>query len=881
VPSIESVDGHAGLRPRTRLLVLLVLLAAALCVVAPGGAQAATLSASPSTLSSVFASAQAGDTIALASGNYGTFAGGAKSGMVTLRPQAGATASMSPNFNGATFIRLDGLTINGIDVGGRSHDISLINSSVTSSSTVDASTMVNANIVFDNDTFYNIDACDTCYEGRLTVRGNNNTAPVGVSIVNSHFGNAGGSDGVQIVGDAYGVKIGPGNEFSGIKQGSYAAHVDSIQLYGSSHTQIVGNSFHDDDTIIMAPDGGDQEYIADNVMVGGGYVPAVQLGSHNATQFVHNTVKNIDVFMDSKSGGTPSKNGVLRDNVMVNAGFMLTNGSGCSACTISYNLYNTAGEASGTNAITASPVFSGGSAPATYAGYALTTSSPGKSNASDGTDRGIATDGSTPSPPPPPPPPPPADTTPPDTTISSGPTGTTSDATPSFAFSATEPGSAFECKVDTGGWSACSSPYTTAMLSDGSHTVAVRATDAAGNVDASPATRSFTVATAPAPDTTAPDTTITSGPTGATNDTTPSFAFTASESGSTFQCKVDAAAWKTCTTPYTSTALTDGGHTFAVRATDKAGNTDASAATRTLTVDTQAPASSITAAPVVVSFGDSATVAFTAGDPAAAFECRLDGGAWTPCVSPATFTGLTLGSHVVAVRATDKAGNVEAPGASASWVTVALPGTPPAGAPGGVTPPGTTVPPVPVPPTTTPEASAPTLALLRPQTGSTFTSKLNAAATAADPDGISRVEFWIDGTRIATDRRAPYTTGWSARSLSWGAHTLTVRAFDTRGAASSAAVSVTRVRSHATSAESRLRSSKAVPQSWRVSSLSVAGGSTRLDGTSTAGDTMTVTYTRCGDATGRASGTQKVRSDAGGHVTTTLPASGACVLKVA
>ena len=52
--------------------------------------------------------------------------------------------------------------------------------------------------------------------------------------------------------------------------------------------------------------------------------------------------------------------------------------------------------------------------------------------------------------------------------------------------------------------------YTTAALADGSHTFEVRATDAAGNIDATPASRSFTV------DTAAPQTTIDSGPTGPT-----------------------------------------------------------------------------------------------------------------------------------------------------------------------------------------------------------------------------------------------------------------------------------------------------------------------------------------------------------------------------
>ena len=88
------------------------------------------------------------------------------------------------------------------------------------------------------------------------------------------------------------------------------------------------------------------------------------------------------------------------------------------------------------------------------------------------------------------------DTTAPDTTITDGPTGTVTGSTPTFAFSSSEPGSTFECRVDTGAFAACTSPHTTATLADGAHTFQVRAKDPSGNTDQSPASRSFTVATA-------------------------------------------------------------------------------------------------------------------------------------------------------------------------------------------------------------------------------------------------------------------------------------------------------------------------------------------------------------------------------------------------
>src|SRR6185295_18445341 len=61
----------------------------------PGVSLAADRPATPSNFASVFSSAQAGDTVLLASGDYGTFNGGSKSGMVTIKEQSGATARFS------------------------------------------------------------------------------------------------------------------------------------------------------------------------------------------------------------------------------------------------------------------------------------------------------------------------------------------------------------------------------------------------------------------------------------------------------------------------------------------------------------------------------------------------------------------------------------------------------------------------------------------------------------------------------------------------------------------------------------------------------------------------------------------------------------------
>ncbi len=82
------------------------------------------------------------------------------------------------------------------------------------------------------------------------------------------------------------------------------------------------------------------------------------------------------------------------------------------------------------------------------------------------------------------------------TTITGGPIAVTNDPTPTFTLSSSEPGSSFECKRDSGSYAACSSPKTTAHLTDGRHTFYVRAKDPGGNVDPTPALRTFTVGTA-------------------------------------------------------------------------------------------------------------------------------------------------------------------------------------------------------------------------------------------------------------------------------------------------------------------------------------------------------------------------------------------------
>ncbi len=238
----------------------------------------------------------------------------------------------------------------------------------------------------------------------------------------------------------------------------------------------------------------------------------------------------------------------------------------------------------------------------------------------------------------------------PDTTFTDGPASPTNDNTPTFAFTSTKTGSTFECKLDDGQFAACTSPLTLQALADGPHTLAVRATDSrrqrrqlAGRARVHGRHRRAADDDRQRPAV---------------------FTFSASETGAKFECKLDGAAFAPCTSPQPIGDLADGEHTFSVRATDLAGNTDDTPATRTFTVDKTPPVTTITRAPAANS-NDTMPVIEFGSEPGATFECRLAGlanpGTFTPCTSPRSYGPLTDDSYTFSVRATDAAGNVGQP----------------------------------------------------------------------------------------------------------------------------------------------------------------------------------------------------------------------------
>jgi hypothetical protein len=243
------------------------------------------------------------------------------------------------------------------------------------------------------------------------------------------------------------------------------------------------------------------------------------------------------------------------------------------------------------------------------------------------------------------------DTVAPTTTITQQPTNPSNDASPSFAFTVSEPANA-QCKLDGAAFTSCSSPVTY-DAADGLHTFSVRATDATGN-PGQPTAYTWRI------DTVLPTVTLTQKPGSPSSTNSPTFVFSANEA-STFTCSLDHASPTSCSSPTTYTGLADGPHSFAVTPTDPAGNTGP-AITHDWTIETRAPTAAVTSGPTAHSNSSSATFTFTADEPSS-FDCKLDDRGFEACGSPVSYHGLGDGPHAFSVRARDPSGNLSTPAA--------------------------------------------------------------------------------------------------------------------------------------------------------------------------------------------------------------------------
>lgn len=251
------------------------------------------------------------------------------------------------------------------------------------------------------------------------------------------------------------------------------------------------------------------------------------------------------------------------------------------------------------------------------------------------------------------------DTVGPIATITNQPANPSSGASASFSFNANE-SSTFQCSLEgpkPSALTSCSSGKTYTALLDGSYTFKVLPTDTAGNPGTED-TYTWTVNNSLA-DKTPPQTTIVSRPPDPSESTSASFSYESNEYGSKFECRLDGAAFAGCPAAgIVYTGLANGAHSFQVRATDGSGNTDETPAGwswQVVAVVPEAPPNrpqtTITSKPRAVTRDHTPTFRFKSSIAGSSFQCKVDRGAFRFCRSPFTTKFLSLGPHIVRVRA--------------------------------------------------------------------------------------------------------------------------------------------------------------------------------------------------------------------------------------
>ena len=85
---------------------------------------------------------------------------------------------------------------------------------------------------------------------------------------------------------------------------------------------------------------------------------------------------------------------------------------------------------------------------------------------------------------------------------------------------------------------------------------------------------------------------------------------------------------------------------------------------------------------------------------------------------------------------------------------------------------------------------APVVSITQPANGATITRPITIQAAASDPDGVARVEFFIDGSLVATDTTAPYTFAWNIFELTPRSYQIKVKATDTKDYTSEQTITV-------------------------------------------------------------------------------------------
>jgi hypothetical protein len=356
-----------------------------------------------------------GETVCVAAGSYGSVPAREKSSPgVTVRPAPGVARSavtMRFSWNDsrapAGWLTFDGVTVTDLNLSAPVHDVTWRNSEFSGPSQLNPGAspgannactncpaMNRANLLFEGND-YSMSRCpdNSCsqYHGRITIL-YASQFDAGITIRGSLFHGA-CADGVQFGGNAgRGVLI-QGNVFRDMLQSecnkyypgreSQAPHIDAVQGVGTCCFVFDSNLVLNNSTGVVNYDGQAPDVVVtNNVFETDG--DAVTVCASRNLRVEHNTIKSGNVWNCVNHAGTAATNTTWRNNIQ--PGPVLVQG-GSSFAVNDYNmcLRNTC---AGSHSMTATPSWVGGLNPTTFAGYALTGSSPGKGIAHDGADIG-------------------------------------------------------------------------------------------------------------------------------------------------------------------------------------------------------------------------------------------------------------------------------------------------------------------------------------------------------------------------------------------------------------------------------------------------------------------------------------------------------------
>jgi putative lipoic acid-binding regulatory protein len=285
-------------------------------------------------------------------------------------------------------------------------------------------------------------------------------------------------------------------------------------------------------------------------------------------------------------------------------------------------------------------------------------------------------------------------------------------------------------------------------------------------------------------DTTLPTVSLTAPTSGATVNGTVTVSATASDNvgvtGVQFRLDGVNIGSEDTTSPYSiswnTTSVANGSHALTAIARDAAGNTRTSSAVdvtvqNSAPVDTTPPTIGITAPASGATVSATITVAANASDNVgvAGVQFLLDGAnlgaedTSSPYAMSWNTTAASNGSHTLAARARDAAGNTQTSSVTVTVQNQAV------------------------------DTTLPTVSLTAPAGGATVSGTVAVSATASDNVGVAGVQFRVDGANIgAEDTTSPYSVSWNTATIANGNHTLTAVARDAAGnTATSASQSVT------------------------------------------------------------------------------------------